>query len=65
MGNLKGYTCPSCGFHSDTSNCDECDAMVRWDDEVGGEAHCTGCGQEIYQTTCRKCRAKFDSSHGT
>lgn len=64
MGAAKGYKCPSCGFETDTSNCDECNAIVKWDDEVGGDAHCTGCKMAIYQTTCRECGDTFDLSHG-
>lgn len=59
MGNYVGYLCPNCGFDTDMAHCDDCHAPVRWDDEVGGKAHCTGCGREVYGTTCRKCGETF------
>jgi len=58
-GPLVGYTWPNCEFDTDVTNCDACDAIVKWDDEVGGTAHCTGCGMEIIYMTCRECGERF------
>ena len=58
-GPIVGYQCPSCGFDTDITNCDDCDAIVKWDDEVGGTAHCTGCGREVTGITCRECGETF------
>ena len=60
MGPLTGYTCPSCDFDTDETNCDFCDAIVKWDDDERRSAHCTGCGREIYRITCRNCGHKFN-----
>lgn len=64
MGAVKGYKCPTCGYETDKSNCDKCNAIVKWDGKVHGSAHCTGCGRAIYKTTCRKCGVEFGLSHG-
>jgi len=58
-GPVVGYTCPHCGFDTDITNCDLCDAVVKWDYEVGSTAHCTGCGIEINYITCRECGERF------
>lgn len=58
-GPIVGYQCPSCGFDTDMTHCDDCNAVVKWDDEVGGTAHCTGCGREVYGITCRECGETF------
>lgn len=58
-GPVVGYTCRNCGFDTDITNCDECDAIVKWDDEDKVSAHCTGCGMEITYITCRKCGEGF------
>jgi hypothetical protein len=60
MGSVVGYTCPSCGFDTSVTNCDKCDAVVKWDSVVHGNAHCTGCGMAISMITCRKCSYKFN-----
>jgi len=54
-----GYTCPSCGFDTDITNCDICDAIVKWDNDERYTAHCTGCEIEITYITCRKCGEEF------
>lgn len=59
MGPVVGYMCPQCGFDTDVTNCDDCNAVVRWDREVHGRAHCTGCGREVTGVTCRKCGYTF------
>lgn len=32
---VVGYLCPSCGFDTDMTHCDDCNAIVKWDSEVG------------------------------
>ena len=60
MGNVMGYMCTSCGFDTDIANCDDCDAVLKWDGEPNqNSVHCTGCGQEITVITCRECGNKF------
>ncbi len=59
-GPLVGYRCPKCSFDTDKTNCDDCNALVRWDNYVGGSAHCTNCGKYIGRITCRKCGHRFD-----
>ena len=59
MGPRMGYTCPGCGFRTDTTNCDKCDGIVKWDDDRKRSAHCTGCRTNIVTITCRKCGRKF------
>ena len=59
-GPLVGYRCANCDFETDSTNCDVCDALVRWDNHVCGSAHCTGCGRYIGVITCRNCGHKFD-----
>lgn len=59
MGPIVGYQCPSCGFDTNVTNCDDCDAVVKWDNEVHGRAHCTGCGREVYGIKCRECGHTF------
>jgi hypothetical protein len=59
MGKKVGYMCPSCGYDTDVTYCDHCDAVVEWDGEVHGRAHCTGCRREINGVTCRRCGHKF------
>lgn len=58
-GPKVGYQCPSCGFDTDKTYCDDCESIVRWDSSIGGSAYCTGCGREVYGITCRKCGYKF------
>ncbi len=58
-GPVVGYQCPSCGFDTDTALCDDCNAVVKWDDKVGGTAHCTGCESEVYGIACKKCGDTF------
>jgi predicted RNA-binding Zn-ribbon protein involved in translation (DUF1610 family) len=33
-GAIVGYKCPYCGFDTDITNCDKCDAVVKWDGKV-------------------------------
>lgn len=56
---LVGYTCPACGFDTDVTNCDACDGIVKWDNDLKMDAHCSGCGRTITDITCRECGAKF------
>ncbi len=58
-GPVVGYTCPGCGFDTNKTYCDDCYAIVKWDSYIGGSAHCTDCGREVYGITCRKCGHKF------
>ena len=58
-GPVAGYTCYNCDFDTDSANCDECDAVIKWDSDSKSSAHCTGCGQEIVRITCRKCGNRF------
>jgi hypothetical protein len=59
-GSLVGYTCPDCSFDTDFKNCDDCEALVKWDNSIGGSAHGAGCGTYIGRITCRNCGYKFD-----
>lgn len=56
-GRNVGYTCYSCAFRTNVSNCDSCDGVIRWDRD--GHAYCSGCKQQIVRTTCRKCGNRF------
>jgi primosomal protein N' len=55
-----GYKCLYCGFDTEVTNCDDCDAVVKWDNNSKRSAHCTGCGINIVRITCRKCGNKFN-----
>lgn len=59
QGPVLGYQCPACGFVTDKTHCDYCQGVVRWDDEVGGSAHCEHCGRKVHGITCRKCGESF------
>jgi hypothetical protein len=60
MGGPAGYSCPNCDFDTDITNCDDCDAVVMWDDDDKETAHCSGCGQLIAVITYRECGYRFD-----
>lgn len=58
-GPIVGYKCPKCGFDTNQAHCDSCNAPLRWDKNIGGSAHCSGCGNSVTGIKCRKCGNRF------
>ncbi|MFZ4797714.1 MAG: hypothetical protein ACOYMA_09485 [Bacteroidia bacterium] len=53
------YECPKCGFEAESTHCDDCNGLVKWNNDTDRTAHCGSCKRAVFGIKCRGCGYRF------